>query len=130
MSEKEQNLITIFKQLNDTDQASVLSFTEFLSSKSKHQPGYKTEPMVLEKPLDMPRPEDEKVVIAIKRLSATYPMIKSSSVLDHAAKVMTDHMMHGKETKQAINELELLFSEHYEKYCQTFSEQISEQVVE
>ncbi|MFK5893050.1 MAG: Crp/Fnr family transcriptional regulator [Pseudomonadota bacterium] len=121
MSKTQQKLIAILKQLNDTDQASVMSFAKFLVNNSKQDPSYVKEPEVLQKPLDMIRPEKENVVIAIKRLSATYPMIKSSSVLDHAAKLMTDHLMHGKQAKLAIDELEILFSEHYERYCQTFS---------
>jgi len=122
MSNKEQNLIKIFKQLNETEQSSVFSFAEFLSSKSKSDPAYKKEAVVLEKPKDIARPEEENVVIAIKRLSATYPMINSSGVLDHAAKLMTDHMLHGKDAKIVIDELEILFSDHYERYCQIFAD--------
>jgi hypothetical protein len=120
MSKNEQKLIKVFKQLNEIDQNSVVSFAEFLSSQSENDPAYKKEPAVLEKPLDIARPEEENVVIAIRRLSATYPMINTSGVLEHAAKLMTEHMLHGKEAKLVIDELELLFLEHYDKYCQTF----------
>lgn len=125
MLEKEQNLIKLFKQLNNINQASVLSFAEFLSANSGNQLSDnscdKREPEELKKPLYILRPEDEKVLFAIKRLSATYSMIKTSAVFDQAAKLMSDHMLHGKDAKLIIDELELLFSEHYEVYCQTFS---------
>jgi len=122
MSQNNQNLIKVFEQLNEIDQSSVVSFAEFLVSKSENDPAYKKEPAVLEKPLDIARPEEENVVIAIRRLSATYPMINTTGVLDQAAKLMTDHMLHGKDAKIVIDELEVLFSEHYEKYCQTFAD--------
>jgi hypothetical protein len=112
----EKKLIEVFNQLNITDQSSILSFAEFLLSQSD----FVVEPEVLEKPTDIDRPVEENVIAAIKRLTATYPMIKKSGILDQAAKVMTDHMMHGKKAKLAINELELLFSEHYELYKKAF----------
>jgi hypothetical protein len=114
MSEKK--LIEVFNQLNKTDQSSILSFAEFLLSQSD----VIVKPKVIEQAIDIDRPSKESVIAAIKRLTATYPMIKKSGVLDQAAKVMTDHMMHGKKAELAINELELIFAEHYELYKKAF----------
>lgn len=119
MPKKEQELLSIYKKLSATEQASVLSFAKFLQNESSDN----NEIVELEKPLDISRPQSENVVIAIKRLSATYPMINTSAVLDQAAKLMTEHMLHGKDVKLVIDELELLFSEHYEKYCLTFKDE-------
>ncbi len=117
----EKQLVQIFKQLNEVDQSSILSFAEFLISKSGLGSELNNETKILENPVDIKRPEDEKVVIAIKRLSKTYPMIKKSSVFDKAAKLMTDHMLHGKNAVLVIDELELLFDGHYKQYVASFS---------
>jgi hypothetical protein len=126
MQKKENNLLGIFKQLTAEDQASVMSFAEYLFDKSANKVKHKkkAEVLVIQKPVDITRPKGEKVVIAIKRLTATYPMINTTGVLDHAAKLMTEHMLHGKDGKLIIDELELLFSQQYDKYCQTFNNEI------
>jgi len=111
MTKNEKELIRLYQQLGATDQNSVFSFAEYLLSKVKKT----AEGSVSDTPLEIERPQEERVVAAIKRLSATYPMINKSGVLDEAANLMTQHMIHGKEAKDVIDELETLFLRHYEK---------------
>ncbi|MFK5986610.1 MAG: hypothetical protein QM479_14465 [Pseudomonadota bacterium] len=111
-------LLSVFGQLDEAEQSNIVSYAEFLLSKSMES----RDPATLEKPQDIKRPEDEKVVMAIKRLSKTYPMINKSGVLDQAAKLMTDHMLHGKEAISVIDELQSLFLAQYEKYCNSFDD--------
>jgi len=113
MTKNEKDLIKIYQQLNESDQNSVCSFAEYLLSKNKKTVEDNDESG---EPVKIERPKEERVVAAIKRLSATYPMINKSGVLDEAANLMTQHMIHGKEANDVIDELETLFLSHYDKY--------------
>lgn len=66
-------------------------------------------------PVDLPRPEEESVVKAIKRLSATYPMLDKQKLLDKTSVHMTKHIVHGLKASDVIDELEQLFRDQYEQ---------------
>jgi len=100
--------------LDNNDQNSVLSFAEFLLDKAKQEGRL----VIVEKPLDIPRPENERVVAAIKRLSETYPMIKKNTMLDETASLMSAHILKGRAAVEVIDELQVLFEKHYDKFCQ------------
>ncbi len=67
-------------------------------------------------PLDIPRPDKETVVKAIKRLSATYPMLDRAKMLNETSVLVTQHVMHGRDAVAVIDELEILFRRHFEQY--------------
>jgi len=66
-------------------------------------------------PLDIPRPGDETVVKAIKRLRATYPMLDARKLLNQTSELMTQHIVQGREAGEVIEELEILFRAHYQR---------------
>ncbi len=69
-SSEEKRLRKLFRELNAQDQASLLRFAEFLAA----SPSDVAEPMTeFPIPESIARPEQESVVKAIKRLTATYP---------------------------------------------------------
>lgn len=99
----------LFESLNEADQATLLSFAEFLAQRSAaEQPDVPTEP------LNIPRPESESVVKAIKRLRTTYPMISPDSLLDQTSSLMASHVLQGRPAEEVIDELEALFQERYQ----------------
>jgi len=70
-------------------------------------------------PVIIPRSENETIVGAIRRLSASYPMLEKSKLLHEANALMTEHIMQGRDVDAVIDELEALFAKHYEKYRTT-----------
>lgn len=104
-----RDLAEIFDTLDDERKASLLDFAEYLQSKGglvKKEVG---------EPVDIPRPKEETVVGAIKRLKQTYPMIENMSVFSAASSLMTDHMVNGRDVVEVIDEMEKLFEESFEK---------------
>ena len=67
-------------------------------------------------PEKIPRPAEERVVDALKRLSATYPMLDKKKLLDKASELVAQHVMFGKPAKQVIDEVESIFAAAYEKF--------------
>ncbi|MCW8830295.1 MAG: hypothetical protein OQK32_02125 [Gammaproteobacteria bacterium] len=109
MSRDAKFLIEIFETLDTERQASLFDFAEFLQSKGD------LVSRELGDPLDIPRPESETVVGAIKRLKQTYPMIDSMQVFSSASELMTEHMVKGRDAIEVIDEMEKIFEDFYSK---------------
>lgn len=114
MNNIEKKCLNIISELDKNDQNSVLSFAEFLLDKAKQEGRL----VLVTEVMDIPRPKEERVVAAIKRLSETYPMIKKNTMLDETASLMSAHILQGREAVEVIDELEVLFKKHYEEFCQ------------
>ena len=96
--------------LSDEQVKTLLDFASYLTSGvSGHQ---KPEAA---NPVDIPRPEKESVIGAIKRLKSAYPMLDSQVMLAQTAELMSQHVMQGRAAEQVIDELEHLFKSVYEK---------------
>ena len=108
----EKKLLTSFKRLEAKEQEMLLAFAEFLAHREIDS-GLPVEPLA--KPQIIQRPESESVVAAIKRLSASYPMLDKPQLLNESSAIMTKHVMQGKEAEAAIDELEALFLKFYEE---------------
>ncbi len=102
-------LAELFDTLDDERKASLFDYAEFLQSKG----GLVTKE--IGEPLDIPRPGEETVVGAVKRLKLTYPMIGSMTVFSAASSLMTEHMVNGRDVIEVIDEMEKLFEESFEK---------------
>lgn len=113
MNKTETNLLNVFSDLDKNDQGSIISFAEFLLDKAKQDGRL----IVVDQPLDIPRPNDERVVAAIKRLSATFPMLKKNSMLNETAALMSEHILKGRKAASVIDELETLFKVRYDEFC-------------
>lgn len=111
-SSASRTLLEIFETLDKERQTSLLQFAEFLQSKGN------LVNQEIPEPLEIPRPESETVVGAIRRLKETYPMIESMAVFSAASALMTDHMVKGREAMEVIDEMEALFEDHYKKLLQ------------
>jgi len=107
-------LADLFNALDSAQQQSLFDYAEFLRSKAA------TGKQEITEPVDVPRPEDETVVGAIKRMKQSYPMIDSMEVFAIASNLMTDHMVKGREAEEVINEIEALFENTYQKLFRDF----------
>lgn len=107
-SNTEKRLREILSDLPEAQAAALLEYAEFLAARYG---GTKE----ITSPLDIPRPPEESVVKAIRRLGATYPMLDRSKMLNETSSLMTQHVLHGRAAAEVIDELEIMFKRHYEK---------------
>jgi hypothetical protein len=110
MKQAERRLLDLFRTLDQAQRETLLDFSEFLASR---RPA--AEPVPRE-PLDIPRPDQESVVKAIRRLMATYPMLEKDRLFHETAHHMTQHVVQGKAAGEVIDELEITFRQHYQNY--------------
>lgn len=114
----EKRLVEIVQRLPAAQTAALLEFAEFLLIRHGSV-GTEAMPDVtaaeIPAPLDIPRPTEESVVKAVKRLRATYPMLDARKLLNETSAIMTQHVMQGRDKIEVIEELEVLFRAHYEK---------------
>jgi hypothetical protein len=108
VNKKESKLLDGFRQLPAEAQQSLLDYVEFLTQR------YPAAPIVQQgERVEIPRPENETVIAAIKRLSKTYPMLNKDKLLHETTGLVTDHMIRGRDAAEVINELESVFERHY-----------------
>ena len=111
MSSAEKKLLALFNQLGSSEKEMLLTFAEFLSQRDKTE---SSEDETIPEPEPIPRPESESVVAAIKRLTATYPMLDKPQLLNETSALMTRHVMQGMDVVEVVDELEALFQRFYE----------------
>jgi hypothetical protein len=109
----QRKLLQLFKRLGDQERASLLAFAEFLGQR---QESTEDDSGLGAEPLPVPRPQEESVVSAIKRLSSSYHMLDRSELLTQTSSLMTAHLIHGRSAIEVIDELEELFAGHYTEY--------------
>jgi hypothetical protein len=130
LTQQEQTLLDLFKQLTEQDAQTLLRFAEFLASQEggmvtvevTESVEVKTASVTIPQPVKIERPEQERVVDALKRLSATYPMLEKKTLLDKASELVAQHVMFGKPAKQVIDETEAIFAAAYEKFVAEFKQ--------
>jgi hypothetical protein len=108
---EEKRLLELFRELPVEQRETVLAFLEFLSGRNPKDVKVEDE---LPKPI--PRPAEESVVKALKRLRETYFMLDPSKLLHESSGHMQQHVMQGKPAVAVIAEFEILFARHYEQY--------------
>lgn len=64
-------------------------------------------------PLAIERPADETVVMAIRRLARAYPMLERRRLVGDASRFLAQHALEGRDAKEVIDALELVFERHY-----------------
>lgn len=105
--------MALYAKLSEADRHSLVSFGCFLASQQRAESGADAVEPVSKEPLTIPRPENESVIKAIRRLSETYPMLEKNHLIDDTSILMSAHVLQGKSAGQVINELELLFEQRY-----------------
>jgi len=104
-----KTLAEIFDYLPQEDQQTLFEFAEFLKSRAPEPE------LAISGPLGIPRPDEESVVAAIKRLKQNYPMLHQKELLHEVSSHMMAHMMQGKSAIDVINELEELFETKFKQ---------------
>ena len=94
-------------ELNAANLENLLTYAEFLLSR---QPEARP---VSDTPVLAPRPENESVIAAIRRLSLSYPMLARDELFNEASSLMAKHVMHGESREETIDRLEALFESRY-----------------
>lgn len=110
-SDAEARLLAIFRALHADDRHALQAYAEFLAVRG----GLRASdvPVQVE-----PRPEGETVVMAIKRLTRTYPMLDRRQLIGRTSQLMAEHALQGRDAVEVITELELVFETHYRKTLQ------------
>jgi len=109
----QQRLLKLFRQLPEPAQESLLSYAAFLVERGATAlPMPRAAPAA---PADIPRPESESVIAAIRRLSQTFHMLDKDDLLHETSALMTAHVMQGRSAVEVIDELEVVFRRHYER---------------
>lgn len=108
-SAQERQLLKLFRALRTEDRAAVLAFSRFLAAEAAAVPA-----AAPEEPRHEPRPEEETVVAAIKRLRRVYPMLDPGKMLHETSSLMAAHVLQGRNAEAVIDELERLFVASYE----------------
>ena len=119
MSRKYQDKIAgVLQGLSPADQEAVLNFAEFLLSRAPTPAAIPAARVEIPEPELCPRPQDEKVVAAIKRLSKGYYMLDKNKMLGVTSDLMTQHILQGRDATEVIDELEQVFADHYRQLKQ------------
>ncbi|WP_243725255.1 hypothetical protein [Candidatus Thiosymbion oneisti] len=109
----ERRLVKRYRSLEPADQDTLLAFGEFLASRGTAHAQQASAPL---EPTPMPRPREESVVGAIKRLSRKFHMLDRSAMLNDTSALMGAHVLQGRPVGEVIDELEELFARHYAEY--------------
>lgn len=120
--ETDKRLTGILRKLPVAQAGMLLEFAEFLLERhgaAGHAEGAPAAAIEVPAPVEIPRPAEETVVKAVKRLRATYPMLDARKLLNQTSDLMTQHIVQGREAIEVIEELEILFRSHYEKLAGT-----------
>ncbi|MDC0163835.1 Crp/Fnr family transcriptional regulator [Gammaproteobacteria bacterium] len=110
MGSTKRRLDKITNELDSENLSTLLAFAEFLHAR---QPDIAVE---VSNPAIVPRPENESVIGAIRRLSRGYPMLARDTLLNEAVSLMTRHIMSGESAVETIDRLEALFSSRYQAF--------------
>jgi Protein of unknown function (DUF2281) len=103
----EKRLLALLQRLPPEQVQHLLEYAEFLLE--RHGLPEETPEAV-----EIPRPPEETVIQAIKRLSATYPMLDRRVLFNETSVLMTQHVLSGRDAVEIIDELQSLFRRHYE----------------
>jgi len=113
-------LIELLDKLSASDLAALTRFAEFLLHQSTASPRHPSAdvpaapaPAEIPEPEAIPRPGEERVVAAVKRLSRTYYMLDKKKMLGVTSDLVTQHLLQGRDSSDVIDELEAIFEQQY-----------------
>lgn len=110
MKKSEKQLVERYRVLPEAERATLLAFAEFLALRCAPPEDQ------VEAPESIARPQQESVIAAVKRLSATFPMLDKDKMLGETSDLVSQHVVRGRDATEVIDELEHLFRRHYETY--------------
>ena len=119
MNKSEKKLLNLYRDLPQAARSNLLDFAAFLAER------YPPQIPVAQEPLQIPRPAEESVIAAVKRLSATYPMLNKDTMLHETSALVAQHLVQGRAAMEVIDELEEIFQQRYQSLQQDESGQDS-----
>ncbi|MGD9163859.1 MAG: hypothetical protein PVF13_03765 [Chromatiales bacterium] len=123
LKSEQRRLLSLFDSLDAQGRETLLAFAEFLQGRQQADCVADDEMPSVHDPKSIERPAKESVVKAIKRLSETYYMLERDQLLDKTSSLMMSHVLQGRDTVSVIDELEIVFSEHYQRYLQRHNDE-------
>ena len=117
MTREEQALLKLYRNLSRGRREGLIDYARYLE-------GCEPPKDQISEKVDIPRPEEESVVAAIRRLTSSYPMLDRTTLLDQTTGLMAQHLMQGREASEVIDQLEELFQERYGKFLQQQTEPV------
>ena len=112
VEKRRQQLLRAFDSLDDATQEQLVDFAEFLSA--RHGTSADAQPPA--EPREIPRPAEETVIAAVRRLSETYHMLDKAPMLHQTSSLVSAHIMQGRPATEVIDKLEQLFESRYRDY--------------
>jgi hypothetical protein len=115
---QQQQLLAYLEKLSANDTATLLRFAAFLAQGAAATNASILPIAVSEipQPKVLARPEQERVVDAIKRLAESYPMLDKKKLLNQTSGLVAEHVMGGKPARLVIDEMEAAFRRAYEHF--------------
>ena len=107
MKGEEKKLLDLFERLAPGQQDGLIAFAEFLGGSASPAAGTASEPVAI------PRPDGERVTMAIRRLVRSYPMLDRKRLMAEASQFMAQHALESRPAREVIDELEAVFARHY-----------------
>lgn len=102
---RQQAMLEIFGRLDEPQQDALLDYAAMLVADSDAARSAPPQPE--------PRPDEESVVLAIKRLTRSYPVSDRRKLMGPVSLLMTQHALQGRAAVEVIDELEVLFRQHH-----------------
>lgn len=111
----EARLLAVFRALAAPDRHALRAYAEFLAVRGVAVTAQADSVVDAGAVLPQPesRPDGESVVMAIKRLTRTYPMLDRRKLMGPTSLLMSQHTLQGRAAVEVIDELELVFERHY-----------------
>lgn len=108
MKDEEGRLLACFRELSARHKKTLLEFAEFLRVRA----GGGTVPA---KPRRIKAAQGETVVMAVRRLTHSYPMLDRRKLMHETSRCMAEHALKGRPAAEVIAELETVFARHHRK---------------
>lgn len=106
-NERRQALLAVFDRLDTRQQDVLMEFAATLAARDDS-----SVPAVMR---PEPRPADESVVAAIKRLTRMYPAAGRRRLMGPVSMLMAQHALQGRPAKEVIDELETVFERDHSR---------------
>lgn len=122
---EERQLLKVFRALDMSQRGTLVAFARFLATDDAEVQGAgdaSASASLPQRPREEPRPEQETVIGAIKRLRRVYPMLDAGEMLQETSSLMASHVLQGREAEAVIDELEGLFAARYAALTQKADE--------
>lgn len=111
----EARLLAVFRALAAPDRHALQAYAEFLALRGDagSAAAERIDDAGATAPRPEARPDGESVVMAIKRLTRTYPMVDRRKLMGPTSLLMSQHALQGRAATEVIEELEAVFERHY-----------------